>query len=148
MRKCFWQKKSFPPSRSPQQNKLLGFIHITKLSRKEGMTRKNTSRSKKHHFMTNKACLSEHMNRSWREIMKLPTVNNENQKEFLAGGYEYCNVNRIITYTLEIFDTFRSPPKCFWYFLCGLYAWNEWNDSFNGDAKFSLRMRIFAQISS
>lgn len=70
------------------------FMHITNWVVKRGWLGK-THRRKKHHFMTNKACLNEHL---WREIMKLPRVNSGNQ--FLGGNL--YNVDRIITYTLEI----------------------------------------------
>lgn len=80
--------------------------HITKLSYKEGMTRKTQTHWRKSHqfYVTNKACFSEQL---WWEIMKLPgTVNSRNHKQFdVWGAHKHicCRTAcRITTHTSEI----------------------------------------------
>lgn len=82
-----WKSAIFSPT------SLNYWIHAHhKLSRKEGMTRKNAEIPEKHRFMTNIVRLG---GLRWQEIMKLPTVNSENHSEGCGGGK--LHVNRIIT---------------------------------------------------
>lgn len=128
MKKCFgW---TFSPSKLPNKQ-ITRFIHITKLSHKEGMTWKTHSEESRNIILWQ-------IKHAWVNIWTVPDkklwnyqrVNNESQEELFGG--KYCNVSRIITYTLEIL-IFFVPIFGNILLFCGLYAWNE---SFNGDAKF------------